>query len=54
MIHMVDPRQNRLFDPFQGVIPPGLTHHNSESGLAGKPCLLVKSKLLDHIFATFR
>ena len=32
----------------------GLTHHNSESGLAGKPCLLVKSKLLDHIFATFR
>ena len=21
MIHMVDPRQNRLFDPFQGVIP---------------------------------
>ncbi len=33
---------------------PGLTHHNSESGLAGKPCLLVKSKLLDHIVATFR
>ncbi len=33
---------------------PGFTHHNSESGLAGKPCLLVKSKLLDHIFATFR
>ncbi len=33
---------------------PGLTHHNSESGLAGKPCLLVKPKLLDHIFATFR
>jgi hypothetical protein len=32
----------------------GLTHHNSESGLAGKPCLLVKSKLLDHILATFR
>ncbi len=32
----------------------GLTHHNSESGLAGKPCLLVKSKLLAHIFATFR
>ena len=24
---------------------PGLTHRNSESGLAGKPCLLVKSKL---------
>src|SRR5271168_2699754 len=22
MIHMVDPQQNRLFDPFQGVIPP--------------------------------
>ena len=22
MIHSVDPRQNRLFDPFQGVIPP--------------------------------
>ena len=22
---------------------PGLTHHNSESGLAGKPCLLVNS-----------
>ena len=21
MIHAVDPRQNRLFDPFQGVIP---------------------------------
>ena len=36
------------------VYLPGLTHHNSESGLAGKPCLLVKSKLLDHIFATFR
>ena len=33
---------------------PGLTHHNSEAGLAGKPCLLVKFKLLDHIFATFR
>ena len=33
---------------------PGLTHHNSESGLAGKPCLLVKSKPLDPIFATFR
>ena len=24
----------------------GLTHHNSEYGLAGKPCLPVKSKLL--------
>ena len=35
-------------------VAPGLTHHNSESGLAGKPCLLVKSKLLDHILATFR
>jgi hypothetical protein len=35
-------------------VTAGLTHHNSESGLAGKPCLLVKSKLLDHIFATFR
>jgi Transposase DDE domain len=22
MIHFVDPRQNRLFDPFEGVIPP--------------------------------
>ena len=40
---------------------PGLTHHNSESGLAGKPCLLVNSKLLDHMsklldhmVATFR
>src|SRR5512142_3371346 len=22
MIHAVDPRQNRLFDPFDGVIPP--------------------------------
>jgi Transposase DDE domain len=22
MIHLVDPRQNRLFDPFDGVIPP--------------------------------
>jgi hypothetical protein len=22
MIHAIDPRQNRLFDPFQGVIPP--------------------------------
>ena len=22
MIHLVDPRQNRLFDPFEGVIPP--------------------------------
>ena len=38
----------------EGSLTPGLTHHNSESGLAGKPCLLVKSKLLDHIFATFR
>jgi hypothetical protein len=38
-----------------GQVPaPGLTHHNSEAGLAGKPCLLVKSKLVDHIFATFR
>ena len=39
------------------VAPPvssGLTHHNSESGLAGKPCLLVKSKLFDHTVATFR
>ena len=33
---------------------PGLTHHNSESGLARKPCLLVKFKLLDHLVATFR
>ena len=32
----------------------GLTHHNSESGLARKPCLLVKFKLLDHLVATFR
>ena len=22
MIHTVDPRQNRLFDPFEGIIPP--------------------------------
>jgi Transposase DDE domain len=22
MIHSIDPRQNRLFDPFQGIIPP--------------------------------
>src|ERR1700758_3198143 len=22
MIHLVDPRQSRLFDPFEGVIPP--------------------------------
>ncbi len=22
MIHAVDPRQNRLFDPFEGIIPP--------------------------------
>jgi len=22
MIHIVDPRQHRLFDPFEGVIPP--------------------------------
>ena len=22
MLHIVDPRQNRLFDPFEGVIPP--------------------------------
>ena len=55
-----------LYQPLHGVEPSifpleirlgleaGLTHHNSESGLAGKPCLLVKSKLLDHIFATFR
>ena len=35
-------------------VKTGLTHHNSEAGLAGKPCLLVKSKLLDHMFATFR
>ncbi len=33
---------------------PGLTHHNSESGLAGEPCLLVKSTRLALIFATFR
>ena len=33
---------------------PGLTHHNSELRITGKPCLLVKPKLLDHIFATFR
>jgi len=39
---------------FRLGLGPGLTHHNSESGLAGKPCLLVKSKLLDHIRATFR
>ena len=32
----------------------GLTHHNSELRITGKPCLLVKPKLLDHIFATFR
>jgi hypothetical protein len=22
VIHSIDPRQNRLFDPFEGVIPP--------------------------------
>ncbi len=22
MIHIVDPQQNRLFNPFEGVIPP--------------------------------
>ena len=38
----------------QDVQQPGLTHHNSESGLARKPCLLVKFKLLDHLVATFR
>ena len=47
-----------LFGPNEELLyvgfTPGLTHHNSEAGLAGKPCLLVKSKLLDHIFATFR
>jgi hypothetical protein len=32
----------------------GLTHHNSELRITGKPCLLVKPKLLDHIFAMFR
>jgi hypothetical protein len=37
-----------------GEITPGLTHHNSESGLAGKPCLLVKPKLLDHMFTIVR
>ena len=37
-----------------GLLKAGLTHHNSESGLAGKPCLLVKSKLLVHIVATFQ
>ena len=42
------------YNPGISTLTPGLTHHNSESGLAGKPCLLVKSKLLDHIFATFR
>jgi hypothetical protein len=48
----------RLYRPpycsYRLEIRAGLTHHNSESGLAGKPCLLVKSKLLDHILATFR
>src|SRR5271157_5637641 len=48
-------RQQHLIAAFDGQrLGPGLTHHNSESGLAGKPCLLVKSTLLDHIFATFR
>ena len=37
-----------------GRLHPGLTHHNSESGLAGKPYLLIKLRLLDHTFATFR
>ncbi len=45
---------NLGFYEYLGGLKPGLTHHNSEAGLAGKPCLLVKSKLLDHIFATFR
>ena len=36
------------------TLTPGLTHHNSESGLARKPCLLVKFKLLDHLVVTFR
>jgi hypothetical protein len=43
-----------LLSAFAWAFTAGLTHHNSESGLAGKPCLLVKSKLLDHILATFR
>ena len=28
---------------------PGLTHHNSESGVAAKPCLLDKSRAWIHI-----
>jgi len=36
------------------AIATRLTHHNSEHRLAGNPCLLVKPKLLDHMFVTFR
>ena len=46
--------QNRGLSDHRGGVAPGLTHHNSESGLARKPCLLVKFKLLDHLVATFR
>ena len=48
------PQDSELHYDAACTYAPGLTHHNSESGLAGKPCLLVKSKLLDHIVATFR
>ena len=45
---------NSYYSPVHLGPDPGLTHHNSESGLAGKPCLLVKFKLLDHLVATVR
>ncbi len=52
---MLDEQEKVLFNLDDYLtVGPGLTHHNSESGLAGKPCLLVKSKLWDHICATCR
>ena len=37
-----------------GLVCDPRVNRCSESGVAGKPCLLDKSKLFDHIFATFR
>ena len=38
MIHMVDPRQNRLFDPFQGVIPLPVNGSSPRVGRGSSAC----------------
>ena len=52
--HGKDPGGVMRRDPGLTHLFSGLTHHNSELRITGKPCLLVKHKLLDHIFAMFR